>query len=33
MSSVLFAIPLRTGATGSFIDAPRMYGFTMRANF
>lgn len=32
-SSVRFAIPLRTGATGSFIDPPRMYGFTMRANF
>jgi len=32
-SSVLFAIPLRTGATGSFIDPPRMYGFTLRSAF
>jgi len=32
-SSVLFAVPLRTGATGSFIDPPRMYGFTVRAVF
>jgi outer membrane receptor protein involved in Fe transport len=32
-SSVLFAIPLRTGATGGFLDPPRMYGFTVRALF
>ena len=30
-SSALFAVPLRSGATGAFIDEPRTFGVTFRA--
>lgn len=32
-STVRFAVPLRTGATGAFIDPPRMVGLTLRGAY
>ena len=32
-STVRFAVPLRTGATGAFLDPPRMVGLTLRGAY